>query len=214
MLHLPSEYQFPKTDNRKFNHKWLNDYVWLEYSVSKNAVFCYACRQFSPTNERDNVFKCDGFSHWKSALESNKGFKKHQISGMHLNSMAKWSEAINRQKSNTSVTKMASGNVLQYRRSYVKKIIEVFSAFNIFNIFNIYYLLFINLLSKYFLRLLFFWLKMSWLFVARMISKNTWMKVYSKNYFYTRKKTTKIYANGNRICHIITHIDHRIFKMR
>lgn len=48
---------FPQTDKRKFNPKWLNDYIWMEYSVSKNAVFCYACRQFSPVHDRDNVFK-------------------------------------------------------------------------------------------------------------------------------------------------------------
>lgn len=125
VLHLPAGYQFPTTDKRKFNEKWLKDYVWLEYSVSKDAAFCYACRQFSPTHERDNIFKYTGFTNWKTALESNKGFKKHQSCGMHMNSMAKWSEAIDRQKTNTSVFEMASGNVLQYRRNYVKKIIEV-----------------------------------------------------------------------------------------
>lgn len=126
VLHLPAGYQFPASDKRKFNPKYLNEYVWLEYSVSKDATFCYACRQFSPTHERDNVFKYTGFSHWKSAAESNKGFKRHQGSGAHLSSMAKWAEALNRQKTNTSVIEMASGNVLQYRRGYVKKIIEVF----------------------------------------------------------------------------------------
>lgn len=138
VLHLPSEYQFPITDKRKFKQTWLNDYAWLEYSVSKNAVFCYACRQFSPTHERDTAFKTIGFSHWKSALESNKGFKKHQNSRMHLSSMAKWTEAINRQNTNTNVIEMASGNVLQYRRNYVKKIIEVLYAFIIFYIYYPY----------------------------------------------------------------------------
>lgn len=115
------------TDKRKFNTKWLNDFVWLEYSVSKNATLCYACRQFpNSTNERDNVFKTSGFTHWETALESNKGFKKLQGSAMHLNSMAKWSEAIERQRTNTSVIELASGIELQYRRSYVKKVIEVF----------------------------------------------------------------------------------------
>lgn len=116
---------FPQTDKRKFNPKWLNDYIWMEYSVSKNAVFCYACRQLSPVHDRDNVFKYTGFAHWKTALESNKGFKRHQSCVMHSNSMAKWSEAIEREKNNTSVIQMASGNVLEYRRNYMKKIIEV-----------------------------------------------------------------------------------------
>lgn len=126
ILHLPSGHQFPvNTDKRKFQLKWLTDYIWLEYSVSKNAVYCYACRQFSPTHERDNVFKYSGFSQWKIALESNKGLKRHQSSAMHVSSMAKWAEALNRQKSNTSVMELASGNVLQYRRNYMKKVIEV-----------------------------------------------------------------------------------------
>lgn len=139
---LPVGYAFPATNKRRFNEKWLNDYIWLEYSISNDAAFCYPCRQFSPIHERDNVFKFTGFSHWKSALESNKGFKKHQKCGMHLESMAKWAEAVDRQKNNTSVFEMASGNVLQFRRNYVKKVIEAcivlhyytltFSTHNIF----------------------------------------------------------------------------------
>lgn len=123
VLILHSSYQFPvDTDKRKFQQKWLNEYVWLEYSVLKNACFCYACRQFSPTHERDNVFKHTGFS------------------GMHLNSMAKWAESIERERTNTSVIEMASGSVLQYRRNYVKKVIEVCISIHEFlqHDFNIY----------------------------------------------------------------------------
>lgn len=104
VLNLPSGYQFPmNADRRKFQRKWLSDFVWLEYSVSKNAVYCYACRQFSPIHEQDNVFKYNGYSHWKSALDSNKGIKKHQNSTMHLSSMAKWAEAIDREKTNSLI---------------------------------------------------------------------------------------------------------------
>lgn len=124
-LNLPSGYRFPATDKRKFNQKWLEDFVWLEYSLSKNAVFCYACLQFSPVHERDNLFKSTGFSNWKIALESKKGFKKHQSCKMHTISMAKWSEAIERQKNNSSVYAMVSDNILECRRNYMKKIIEV-----------------------------------------------------------------------------------------
>lgn len=130
MLQLSAGYKFPVTDKRKFNPKYLKEYVWLEYSVSKDATFCYACRQFAPTHDRGNVFKHTGFSHWKSAAESSKGFKRHQDSGAHVSSMAKWAEALNRQKSNTSVVEIVSGNVLQYRRNYVKKILEVLLLMN------------------------------------------------------------------------------------
>lgn len=124
-LHLPAGFVFPPTETRRFQAKWLNDFVWMEYSISKNAVLCYPCRQFSPSNEKDIIFKKNCFSNWKTALESNKGFKKHQKTAIHLNSMSKWSEAINREKTKSSVHELASGNVLQYRRNYVKKIIDV-----------------------------------------------------------------------------------------
>lgn len=105
---LPAGCKLPSTDKRKFNQKWLVDFIWLEYSILKDTGFCYPCRQFSSANERDNVFKYTGFSNWKTALESNKGLKRHQNSAMHLNSMVKWAEAINRQKTNTSVFEMAN----------------------------------------------------------------------------------------------------------
>lgn len=124
-LRLPAGFVFPSTEKRKFNEKWLTDFVWLEYSISKNAAFCYACRQFSPSTEKDIIFKKNGFTNWKTALESNKGFKKHQKCAIHLSSMSKWSEASSRQKNKSSVHEIGSGNVLQYRRNYVKAIIEV-----------------------------------------------------------------------------------------
>lgn len=46
-------------------------------------------------------------------------------STVHKKSMEKWAEALNRQKSKTSVAELVSGNVLQYRRNYMKKILEV-----------------------------------------------------------------------------------------
>lgn len=125
VLNLPTGFEFPVTDKRRFNPKYLNEYAWLEYSISNDAAYCYACRQFSPTHDGDNVFKYSGFSNWKSAGESNKGFKRHHMSAIHVQSMAKWAEAINRRKTKTSVVEVASGNLLQYRRNYTKKIIEV-----------------------------------------------------------------------------------------
>lgn len=126
VLRLPPGHQFPvNADRRKFQQRWLTEYVWIEFSISRDAIFCYACRQFSSKHDRDNVFKETGYSQWKSALDSGKGIKKHQSCAMHLNSMAKWADTIKRQKTNPSVVELGSGNVLQYRRNYMKKVIEV-----------------------------------------------------------------------------------------
>ena len=32
--------------DRYFNRRWYEDYKWLEYSISKDCVFCFACRHF------------------------------------------------------------------------------------------------------------------------------------------------------------------------
>lgn len=124
-LSLPPGFQFPVTNKRKFNPKFLEQYVWLEYSISRDATFCYACRSFTPTHARDNVFKYTGFSNWKTAAEANKGFKGHNTSAMHLSAMGKWTEALQRDNINASVAEMASGGVLHFRRNYMKKVIEV-----------------------------------------------------------------------------------------
>ena len=31
---------------RSFNKSWMDYYSWLEYSVAKDAAFCFACRHF------------------------------------------------------------------------------------------------------------------------------------------------------------------------
>lgn len=124
-LSLPPGFQFPVTNKRKFNPKFLEQYVWLEYSISRDATFCYACRSFTPTHARDNVFKYTGFSNWKTAAEANKGFKGHNTSATHLSAMGKWTEALQRDNMNASVAEMASGGVLHFRRNYMKKVIEV-----------------------------------------------------------------------------------------
>ena len=44
----PKLLAFPKdAHERKFLSTWYSQYDWLEYSVSKNAAYCFACRQFS-----------------------------------------------------------------------------------------------------------------------------------------------------------------------
>ena len=72
----PNNHQFPKRkygkDNRTFQARWFEKYPWLEYSVSKDAAFCFWCYLFKPLNANrggDDVFVKVGFNNWKKALE-------------------------------------------------------------------------------------------------------------------------------------------------
>ena len=46
---------FPKTDQGRkkyrFSKNWYNEYDWIEYSLSKDAAFCFSCRCFGTLGE-------------------------------------------------------------------------------------------------------------------------------------------------------------------
>lgn len=57
------------TQNRSFNASHYNQHEWLEYSVSKDAIYCFACRNYS-SGSNDNCidsFTQTGFKNWKKA---------------------------------------------------------------------------------------------------------------------------------------------------
>ena len=74
--------------NCSFSHHWYFKFPFIEYSVSKDAVFCYACRLFPhPTAFTEPVFISVGYRGWKAIRKS---LEKHQSSGAHRSSMACW----------------------------------------------------------------------------------------------------------------------------
>lgn len=89
--------QFPRTQygakTRSFNNSWYKDNPWLEYSVSLNASYCFACRHFSLPGSTETSFTSDcGFFNWKKALFKDAGFKLHSKSDQHASAMYAWTE--------------------------------------------------------------------------------------------------------------------------
>ncbi|XP_029151554.1 uncharacterized protein [Arachis hypogaea] len=67
----PRNHDFPQTacgsSFRRFNPNWFDDYGnWLEYSISKDAVFCLCCYLMKPETEGGDAFVTNGFSNWKT----------------------------------------------------------------------------------------------------------------------------------------------------
>uniref|UniRef100_A0A1X7U5U3 TTF-type domain-containing protein n=1 Tax=Amphimedon queenslandica TaxID=400682 RepID=A0A1X7U5U3_AMPQE len=84
--------RFQKTQisdrSRSFSKHWYPLYPFIEYSIQKDAIFCYSCRQFpSHSGSADTVFTRDGFRNWKKVGEK---LRKHSQSVSHKESMAKW----------------------------------------------------------------------------------------------------------------------------
>lgn len=84
---------------RLFNSKWFSAYEWLEYSISKNAAYCFPCRFFALHDSSrpgviDGAFTSTGFSSWHKAIEK---FDLHQGSKCHQFSVKGWEHFKNNQ---------------------------------------------------------------------------------------------------------------------
>ncbi len=66
----PTGIHFPFRDygryKRCFRVSWYNEFPWLEYSVERDAVFCFVCRFFGSTVS-DQALTYVGFRDWKHA---------------------------------------------------------------------------------------------------------------------------------------------------
>lgn len=81
-------FSFPKNETKRcFQPSWIQKFPWIEYSVERDAVFCYPCRQFPTTSASRNLdmtFTRTGFRSWAAALQNQKGFARHERSDHHI----------------------------------------------------------------------------------------------------------------------------------
>lgn len=71
---------------------WYDSFSWLEYFENVDACLCYPCRIFAKDAVKEKTFIKAGFSNWKTAMETDRGFNKHQKSDVHIRAMASWKE--------------------------------------------------------------------------------------------------------------------------
>lgn len=100
-------------------------WIWIEYSIQENSVFCFACRCFNLKSTKEETFTLKGFNDWKHATGKATGFNKHENSSSHMQSMHSWKELENREKNHSSVVEILTNTTLEKRRYYMRSIIEV-----------------------------------------------------------------------------------------
>lgn len=113
---------------RSFNYAWFKQYQWLEYSVSTDAVFCFACRHFfnhvHGPGQAQKSFTHDGFRNWKKGAEK---LAKHNASASHRLAMEGWCEFKEREKSGSRIlTHLDAGHdeVVKENRRYMQAVVE------------------------------------------------------------------------------------------
>lgn len=127
----PRNHKFPRryfgNKQRSFNPMLFDKYVWLEYSISRDAVFCYACRFFSLGSAND-IFVKTGYRDWKHCTGKTVGLVKHSNSMKHKEALASWSDFKVNQQKHTSVASALDSRrkeQVSHNRYYLKTIIEL-----------------------------------------------------------------------------------------
>ena len=112
---------------RSFNPLLYNTYGWLEYSISKDAVFCYACRFFS-MGRIDELFVKTSYKDWKHATSTTGRLAKHNNSLKHKEAMASWIDFQDNQRKQKSVASSLNTQRKQQisnNRHYLKTTVEL-----------------------------------------------------------------------------------------
>ena len=116
---------------RSFNPDWFKLYPWLEYSVSKDAAFCYACRLFGAANihlsRPERAFAATGFRDWKHATGQRGILIIHNNSFSHKQGMVAWEQFKMTHDRGSVVEQLGSNRAEQIRknRHYIKSIAEI-----------------------------------------------------------------------------------------
>ena len=99
--------------------------TWLEYSVLRDASFCFPCRKFGVSNsDREDAFTKVGYTNWKKALIKNSGFQKHVSCTAHVRAMSAWQEYQRRAETDTTIVHQLGQTHIEKNRYYVKSIGE------------------------------------------------------------------------------------------
>jgi hypothetical protein len=112
---------------RAFNRMWYQNRPWLEYSISKDAIFCYPCRKYAASSKgafKDDTFTVKGFRNWKAAVEKDRGIIKHEKSQAHMTAVATWVERQKRIDSGKSIDRQLVCHQLERNLYYLNAIYD------------------------------------------------------------------------------------------
>ncbi|GJT02515.1 zinc finger MYM-type protein 1-like protein [Tanacetum coccineum] len=85
----PVSHDFPRTmfgvKSRRFNPLWFNKYEWLEYSVDKDAAYCFVCYLFKNKDDHfEDAFVKNGFKGWNRPVAFDKHVGKFNSAHNHV----------------------------------------------------------------------------------------------------------------------------------
>ena len=131
----PTGIKFPSTifsgKPRSFNSTWFDLYPWLEYSVCRDAAFCYACRVFGSvsicTSRPEQAFTTIGFRDWKHATGTKGILATHNQCLSHKQAMVAWEQRKAASQRGSVADQLGSirSEQIKQNRHYIKTVAEV-----------------------------------------------------------------------------------------
>lgn len=132
----PRNITFPKRAysdkvSRSFNPGWFHQYSWLEYSIKKDAAFCFPCRQFGISSigrgRPEKAFTVHGFRDWKHATGNKGSLIAHNNSFSHKQSVVAWEQYRATSSSGTVVEQLGSNRseMIKKNRHYFQAICDL-----------------------------------------------------------------------------------------
>ena len=113
-LAQPRLSSYPKSkfgsQKRSFQAAYYSCFLFLEYSVQKDSVFCFSCRHF-PTPNADTAFTKVGVNNWKKIKEK---LQQHAKCKSHIDSQRSWIEF--------QLTSSAGSVATQLNKSHSEKV--------------------------------------------------------------------------------------------
>ncbi|CAK6969183.1 zinc finger MYM-type protein 1-like, partial [Scomber scombrus] len=111
---------------RSFNARWYERFNWIEYSQSKDLIFCKACRHF-PEQHTEATFTKEGFKNWKRIGQV---CEKHQTSKVHASALVKllsYKQSHTNQGSGIVLNQMHRDSIsfIERNREHVKVVLDV-----------------------------------------------------------------------------------------
>jgi len=88
---------FPATNGRRFTSRHYKIYNWIEYSVSKDEIFCFPCRHFSANiiasgKTAGNLCFVNYGSKCKIWKEQTLSLNNHQRCKTHVICVQRWND--------------------------------------------------------------------------------------------------------------------------
>ncbi|WVZ90893.1 hypothetical protein U9M48_037147 [Paspalum notatum var. saurae] len=102
---------------RHFQPKWFDEFKWLEYSVHKDAAYCFVCYLFKDGDHGKDAFVSEGFRNWnmKDRIRRHAG----AIDSAHCEAEEKYNLFI---KPKLSIHKSFASNTAQYKADYLARL--------------------------------------------------------------------------------------------